>query len=133
MPRLKKVYRWVLVLDRRLPCVSALKEANRICYIFVRSRVYSIVPRCEKSRLVVAPHCGHLRLCADKNVPIDSGKNQAISQRNKRIDIHYQYVRDVVETGRVMSEHSPTKDMVATPLPKPPDQAKFQNDIKKLV
>ncbi len=55
------------------------------------------------------------------------GKNQAITQRNKHVDIQYHYVRDVAALGKSEFLYFPTEDMVADPLTKPLDRVKFEN------
>ncbi len=59
-----------------------------------------------------------IKVFADNQGAIDSGKNQAITQRNKHIDIQYHYVRDVVALGKVEFVHCSTEDMLADPLTK---------------
>ncbi len=51
-----------------------------------------------------------IKVFADNQGVIDSGKNQAITLRNKHIDIQYHYVREVVELGKVRFVHCPTED-----------------------
>ncbi len=69
---------------------------------------------------------------ADNQGAIDSGKNKAITQRNKHIDIQYHYVRDVFALGKVEFVHCPTEDMLADPLIKPVDRVKFTELIQAM-
>ncbi len=73
-----------------------------------------------------------IKVFADNQGAIDSGKNQAITQRNKHIDIQYHYVRDVVALGKVEFVHCPTEDMLADPLTKPLDRVKFEKLVKAM-
>ena len=67
-----------------------------------------------------------VQIFADNQGSIEMTKNQAITQRNKHIDIKYQYVRDVVALRQVNFKYCPREDMTADPLTKPLDRVKHQ-------
>ncbi len=73
-----------------------------------------------------------IKVFADNQGAIDSGKNQAITQRNKHIYIQYHYVRDVVALGKVEFVHCPTEDMLEDPLTKPLERVKFEKLVKAM-
>ena len=87
-------------------------------------RLISDMNKYEKSPCV--------RIFADNQGSIESGKNQAINQRNKHIDIQYHYVRDVVAVGKVEFVYCPTEAMIADILTKPLDRVKFETHVKSL-
>ncbi len=72
------------------------------------------------------------RVFADNQGSIDSGKNQAITQSNKHVDIQYHYVRDVVAPVKVEFVHCLTQHKVADPLRKPLDRVKFEKVVKAM-
>lgn len=88
------------------------------------------------SRLLkdIQGHTKPLPICvfADNQGSIDSGKNQAVTQRNKHIDIQYHYVRDVVAQGKVKFVYCPTNDMAADALTKPLDRVLFEKHVQAM-
>ncbi len=81
--------------------------------------------------------CNHekpkpIRVFEDNQGSIYWGKNQAITQSKKHVDIHYHFVRDVVALDKVEFVHCPTKDMVADSQTKPLDRVKFEKLVKAM-
>ena len=58
----------------------------------------------------------------DNNGAVDTGKNTSINQRNKRIDLQYNFVRDSVQAKRIELVPCETGNQVADPLKKPLDR-----------
>ncbi len=71
-----------------------------------------------------------IRVFADYQGSI--AKNQAITQRNKHVDIQYHYVRYVVAIGNIEFVHFSTEDTVYDPLTKPLDRVKFEKLFKAI-
>ncbi len=118
----------------------AIEETNYCRYVIMRSRVHRVMLCCERSRMVsrLVPDLSGfdqpnpIKIFAENQRAIDSGKNQAINQRNKHIDIQYHHVRDVVALSKVEFVHCPTEAMLADPLTKPLDRGKFQKLVKAI-
>ncbi len=76
------------------------------------------------------PTC--IRIYAANQGSIENGKNQAINQRNKHIDIQYHSVHDVLADGKVEFAYCPTDERIADILTKPLDRVRFEKHVLSL-
>ncbi len=81
--------------------------------------------------------CNHdkpkpIRVFADIQGSIRSEKNQAITQRNKHVEIQYHYVRDVVALWQSRVRALSNKIYCCRQVTKPLDLVKFENIAKAM-
>ena len=65
-------------------------------------------------------------LGVDNNGAIDTAKNASINQRNKHIDIQYDFVREAYKSNLVKLEHVNSESQVADSLTKPLERRLFE-------
>lgn len=66
-----------------------------------------------------SPQPPTIKLLIDNQGAIETGKNQSINQRNKQVDIKYNFVREIVRKGNFILAYCPTVEMAADPIKNP--------------
>ena len=69
-----------------------------------------------KSLLAISPTSSTM-IFLDSQSAIALAHNPVVRRRTKHIDVHYHFVRDYIEEGRVSLEYVSTKDLTK-PLPR---------------
>ncbi|KAG9458307.1 hypothetical protein H6P81_002815 [Aristolochia fimbriata] len=59
-----------------------------------------------------------IQLFCDNQATVTTLKNGEISSKGKHIEVHYHYVFDILQKGKVVVSHIPTSEMLADPLTK---------------
>lgn len=91
--------------------------------------LYRIFTEITAPRLLVPPL---LQVRNDNKGAIELTKNPTSHSRTKHVDIRHHFIRQYVETKRVIVTHVPTKEMLADILTKPLPTAIFLN-IRRLI
>jgi hypothetical protein len=66
------------------------------------------------------------RIYIDNKSAIQLCKNPVFHDRSKHIEVRYHYIRECVESGKIIVEHVSTSDQLADILTKPLARVRFQ-------
>jgi hypothetical protein len=67
---------------------------------------------------MIRTESGASELLADNQSAIALSKNPVFHERSKHIDVHYHYIRECVDEGRIIIDYTATEEQLADILTK---------------